>query len=90
MSEGSIIIDTQFRVPQYSPVCAFCRHVDRSGVRRCTAFDGEIPLEIWTGENTHRAPFPGDRGITFEWAPDVTPQARARAERKLGELRPGQ
>ena len=81
MTGKSITIDTEFRVPQYSPVCAFCRHVDRSTMRRCAAFAGEIPLEIWTGENTHRAPFPGDQGITFAWADDVTPEVRAQAER---------
>lgn len=80
MSGGRITIDTEFRVPQYSPVCSFCRHIDRSTMRRCTAFAGEIPLEIWTGENTHRAPFPGDGGTTFEWADDVAPDLRAKIE----------
>lgn len=77
MSDVNIVIDKNLRIPPYSAICAYCRHVDRTQVRRCAAFAGEIPLEIWMGEHRHRAPFPGDRGITFEWADDVAPVVRA-------------
>lgn len=60
-----LIDDSVFMEGVYSPVCTFCRHwaVD---FRKCAAFSGEIPLEIWMGENNHRQPYPGDNGIQFE------------------------
>lgn len=60
-----ILDDTEFQIPVYSPVCSLCRHLDRSGERRCAAFPDSIPLVIWTGQNNHRKPFPGDHGIQF-------------------------
>lgn len=83
MNGDSITIDKGLEIPQYSPVCSFCRHADRSMLRRCAAFAGDIPLEIWTGENTHRAPFPGDGGTTFAWADDVAPAVRANIEAQV-------
>jgi hypothetical protein len=65
MSGSNIVIDAEFAVPEYSDVCSFCRHA-LPAKRRCTAFKGEIPLEIWNGDNDHRSPFPGDNGIQFE------------------------
>ena len=83
MSGMNTTIDKGSSVPKYSSVCAFCRHLDRGSMRRCAAFAGEIPLEIWLGENGHRAPYPGDNGTTFEWAPNVAPDVRARVEKGL-------
>lgn len=76
------IDDSEFSIPKYSPICTYCAHALRQG-RKCSAFDDLIPLEIWTGEHTHRTPYPGDHGIVFEWAPDVVPAAREQVTREL-------
>lgn len=57
-------IDTQMHILTYSPVCVFCKHLTRQ--RECAAFAGDVPLEIWNGDNDHRKPYPGDNGIQFE------------------------
>lgn len=62
----SKIDDNVFDVLQYSPVCMGCAHADNRNVRKCAAFDGDIPLEIWDGKNDDRQPYPGDHGIQFE------------------------
>jgi tetratricopeptide (TPR) repeat protein len=53
-----------------SPVCSNCRHLNSNfefgKPRRCKAFSIQIPNEIWKGDNNHRQPYPGDRGIQFE------------------------
>lgn len=62
------ILDQSELVPEYSPICALCRHL--TGKRACAAFGGApIPLVIWLGQNDHRAPVDGDRGMQFEAAP---------------------
>ena len=58
-------IDAELAIPEYSPVCTFCRHASEEK-RRCAAFSGDIPLAIWTGKNKHTKPYPGDNGIRFE------------------------
>lgn len=68
-------LDLSFAIPQYSEVCTKCKHYrpgDGEAGRTCAAFpkDDSIPLEIWTGKNNHREPFPGDHGIQFEPAND--------------------
>jgi hypothetical protein len=62
------ITGDQDQTPGFSPVCTYCAH--NTGFRRCRAFEGEIPLEIWAGENHHTAPYPGDHGVQFELAAD--------------------
>lgn len=59
----SFTIDKGHEIPRYSPVCTFCKHAQ--DFRCCAAFD-EIPLAIWSGENDHTRPFPGDGGVRFE------------------------
>jgi hypothetical protein len=60
-------LDGDGNIPASSPVCDHCRHL--TGYRRCAAFAGEIPLEIWNGGNTHQRPYPGDHGLQFEPRP---------------------
>ncbi len=48
--------------------CALCAHWKPMS-RECEAFPDEIPDEIWSGENPHTKPFPGDNGIQFEQIP---------------------
>jgi hypothetical protein len=68
--KDGIVIDGD-RISLFSNVCSRCQHFnDRSpfnGERMtCKAFSKGIPLEIWNGENTHIAPYPGDGGVQFE------------------------
>ena len=69
----AIKLDKSFEVPLYSPVCALCKHYqpDKGEGRTCAAFK-DIPLEIWTGKNNHKKPFPGDHGIRFESVNDTS------------------
>ena len=46
-----------------SPVCDFCRHNFRSGVRACAAFPCGIPDAICDGQNLHSSPFHRDNGV---------------------------
>lgn len=57
----------------FSPICTFCVHLKAHG--SCEAFPGDfaIPPEIWLGERSHLSPYPGDKGIMYEPAPDVSP-----------------
>lgn len=71
---GNMIkLDKSFEIPFYSSVCSLCKHYrsnEGEGGRTCAAFPkaDSIPLEIWTGKNNHREPYPGDHGIQFESA----------------------
>lgn len=62
-----IWLDKDMSVPVYSKTCALCKHWDiTSPDRVCNAFPDGIPMVIWMGENDHKQPFKGDRGIVFE------------------------
>ena len=57
----------------FSPICTLCVHLKEPG--SCEAFPGDfaIPPEIWLGKRSHLIPYPGDKGIMYESAPDVSP-----------------
>lgn len=44
--------------------CSMCVHYQAH--RRCLAFPDGIPQALWTGENLHRDPYPGDGGIRYQ------------------------
>jgi|EPASupsiteSAE347_1022098.scaffolds.fasta_scaffold01029_5 hypothetical protein len=50
----------------YSP-CLHCKRLewDNEKGNYCKAFPKGMPNEIFWGENLHKAPYPGDNGITF-------------------------
>lgn len=52
----------------YSSVCSGCANYDESNpmFKVCAAFPNGIPEEIFSGENNHTKPYPGDNGILFE------------------------
>ena len=58
-------IDKDLRIPVYSPICTFCKHLRLDAERTCAAFPQGIPIEIWVGEHDHRTAWPGDNGIRF-------------------------
>ena len=71
--QGDIIVDGEVEMLLYSPTCFSCLHWHLNEERTCNAFPRGIPEVIWVGENDHKAPFIGDRGIRFE---ELTPQQR--------------
>lgn len=61
-----ILDDSELAKVIYSPVCMYCKHLRLEPWRTCAAFADRIPDAIWTGENDHREPWPGDGGVRFE------------------------
>ena len=59
-----VLDDTSALRGMYSDICSFCKHF--KSVYKCAAFSDDIPIEIWTGQNDHTTPYPGDNGIQFE------------------------
>jgi hypothetical protein len=49
------------------PVCFACRHLIYWPY--CAAFPDGIPDQVRQGQDDHRKPIEGDRGIQFELAP---------------------
>jgi hypothetical protein len=68
------IVDGGSELPIMSTVCSRCVHLTSVGTRACEAFPEGIPAVIWTGENDHHAPFPGDHGIQFEARQRTSPE----------------
>lgn len=70
-----LLDDASLYISMFSNVCSRCQHFDEMspfGERKvCRAFSQGIPAEIWTGQNKHTSPFPGDNGIMFEAHKDV-------------------
>ena len=59
------------------PLCAGCKHFhfdDMSG-NKCDAFPDGVPEDIFLSRVDHREPYPGDRGIQFEWIDRGQPDA---------------
>jgi hypothetical protein len=68
--KDGITIDAD-RFAYFSIICTGCKHFNEKSpftgkTMTCKAFPKGIPLEIWNGENTHIAAYPGDGGVQFE------------------------
>jgi hypothetical protein len=64
-------------------LCNFCKHWSEEG--DCAAFPGQIPLDVFYGRHDHRDPYPGDHGIRFELAPDLSPEMLSAYRRHHGQ-----
>jgi hypothetical protein len=49
-----------------SKQCERCVNLIERTRKRCEAFQGGIPPEIWNDEIEHNRPYPNDNGIRFE------------------------
>lgn len=70
--DGTWVIDAESHLPNYSPVCTFCKWEGSRLGRTCVAFPKGIPLQIWVGQDNHGYSYPGDNGFTY--APIRTPE----------------
>lgn len=48
--------------------CDSCKHLSKVSARLCLAFPHGIPKPIFFGKVSHKTPYPGDDGITYEKA----------------------
>jgi hypothetical protein len=50
------------------PACATCARFNANDKTKdtCEAFPEGIPAQIWEGQNDHRFPVKGDRGLTYK------------------------
>ena len=65
-NEDGYPLDWTLELTDYTVACNSCRH-RFIGRRGCDAFpDGNIPLPILRGDETHRIPYPNDRGVQYE------------------------
>jgi hypothetical protein len=51
------------------PICLKCKHFNqdlKSTKFDCAAYPDGIPEAIYTSQNDHTQPYPGDNGIRFE------------------------
>ena len=49
---------------RYQDNCKHCAHY--LGDQTCHAFQNGIPAILWSGENPHDEPYPGDQGYLYE------------------------
>lgn len=53
------------------PICLTCKHLrpkTEGGAMACDAFPASIPKPILMMDHDHHDPYPGDRGIRYEFA----------------------
>lgn len=62
---GFVLDDSELYEIHFSPTCVYCKHYDAKNHRKCPAFPGGIPDDIWNVEGQHRTPHDGDNGIRF-------------------------
>lgn len=68
--------------------CTFCSRLN-SEDWSCAAFPDGIPAAIANSEVSHFEPYPGDRGLQFEPATDVTEGEIEMLRASIGSMPPG-